>query len=115
MDYQEWVDDIARCRGMTPAEVDSVGRGRVWTGEQAMERGLIDSLGTLDTAIQIAKMKAGIPKEQEVRLIHYPKPEGLLDSLRGGIATSLISMVRSFFEPLVHEGTWTVDWNDYRP
>ncbi len=114
-DYMEWVEDIARYRHMTPAEVDSIGRGRVWTGEQALQRGLIDTLGTFDVAVQIAKRKAGIRASDEVRFVHYPKPSGPLESLRsGGIAAAILALAHEALAPFVREGTWTVDWNDYR-
>lgn len=48
---------LTRCadgRGMTKAEIDSIGQGRVWTGEQALERGLVDKLGGMDDAIKEA-------------------------------------------------------------
>ena len=111
-DYYEWVDDIARCRHMTRAQVDSVGRGRVWTGEQALQRGLIDTLGTLDTAVQIAKRKAGIPAQQEVAFVHYPKPPSPLEALKGGgVAAAIRALIQSTLAPLQREATWAVDWN----
>jgi protease IV len=114
-DYMEWVEDIARYRHMTPAEVDSIGRGRVWTGEQALERGLIDTLGTFDVAVAIAKKKAGIRASDEVQFVHYPRPTGFLESLReGGLAAAVISLVERTLAPFVRQGTWAVDWNDYR-
>jgi len=117
-EYQEWVADIARYRGMSPAEVDSVGRGRVWTGEQALDRRLVDALGTFDDAIRLAKEKAGIPADQDVRIIHYPKREGPLAALSGGTSASAILAIlqRSVAElaESFGSGTWMVDWNDYR-
>ncbi len=115
LDYQEWVDDIARYRGLTPAQVDSVGRGRVWTGEQALARGLIDTLGTFDVAVSIAKKKAGIPQDQDVRFVHYPKPPGPLEALRsGGAAAFALTIAEQVLSPFVREGTWAWDWNQYR-
>ena len=52
---------LTRCadgRGMTKAEIDSIGQGRVWTGEQALERGLVDQLGGMDDAIKEAAVLA---------------------------------------------------------
>jgi ClpP class serine protease len=115
MDYQDWVSDIAAYRNMTPAEVDSIGRGRVWTGEQALERGLVDTLGTFDTAVEIAKKMAKIPVRNEVRFEHYPKPEGFLSALREeGFAYVIGAMLRVVdIRPRSAE-TWAVDWTDYR-
>jgi protease-4 len=114
-DYQEWVDDIARVRGKTSAEIDSLGRGRVWTGAQALERGLIDRVGTFDDAVALAKEQAGIPKDQEVEFVHYPRKQGVLEALRsGGMAAALFTLVDQVVAPFRHEGTWAVDWNAYR-
>jgi protease IV len=114
-DYMEWVEDIARARGKTPAEIDSLGRGRVFTGAQALERGLIDRVGTYDDAIALAKEKAGIPASEEVEFVHYPKKKGVLEALRsGGMAAALFALVEQVVGPFQHEGTWAVDWNSYR-
>lgn len=79
--YGMFVHKAAEGRGKTFKEIDAVGRGRVWTGKQALERGLVDVLGGLKEAIDIAKLKAGIPREKEVRLVIYPKKKGLLEVL----------------------------------
>lgn len=114
-DYQEWVDDIARFRHKTPAEIDSVGRGRVWSGRQALAVGLIDTLGTFDLAVRIAKQKAGIPEDEEVEFVHYPKKKGPLEALRsGGFGTALLTLAEQVLGPFEREGTWAVDWNNYR-
>lgn len=114
-DYQEWVDDIARVRGKTPAEIDSLGRGRVWTGNQALERGLIDRVGTFDDAVALAKEKAGIPPDQEVEFVHYPKKPGFLEALqRGGFAAAVFTLTEQIVAPFRHEGTWAVEWGAYR-
>ncbi|MFB3907733.1 MAG: S49 family peptidase [Candidatus Eisenbacteria bacterium] len=114
-DYWEWVEDVARERGLSPADVDSVGRGRVWTGEQALERHLIDRVGTFDDAVTLAKQRAGIPAEQEVKFLHYPRPEGFFETLRsGGFAAAFVSLVRNAFAPRMGEGAWAIDPNSYR-
>jgi protease-4 len=72
---------VAEGRGMTTQEVDRIGRGRVWTGVQAKELGLVDDLGGLDTAVRLAKEKAGIAAETNVQLVFYPKAKRLLEVL----------------------------------
>ena len=47
--------------------MEDVAQGRVWTGKAALEHGLVDTLGGISKAIAIAKQKAGIPEDQEVR------------------------------------------------
>ena len=71
--YTDFVRKAAQGRGMTEEAVDKVGRGRVWTGAQAVEIGLVDVLGGLDKSVELAKARAGIPKESEVTLVVYPK------------------------------------------
>jgi len=71
--YQEFIQKVAQGRNLTPEEVDELGQGRVWTGRQAKERGLVDELGGLSRAILLAKQHLGLPPEEEVRLVHLPR------------------------------------------
>ncbi len=61
--YDTFVNTVSEGRGMNYDEVHNIGRGRIWTGKQAMELGLIDELGTLDDAVEKAKKLAGITGE----------------------------------------------------
>ncbi len=60
--YTKFVSRVAAGRKMTFAQVDSIGQGRVWTGRQAIHIGLADTLGDINTALNIAARKAGITK-----------------------------------------------------
>ncbi len=71
--YYSFVRKAAEGRNMTQDEMDRLARGRVWTGAQALEIGLVDELGGLDRAIEIAKVAAGIPEDSDVTLVLYPK------------------------------------------
>ncbi len=82
--YRNWITDIARCRGMTVGAVDSVGRGRVWTGGQARERGLIDDVGGFDRALEAACELAGIDDPSRVDLVHLPERMSMLEVLFSG-------------------------------
>src|SRR6185312_6894906 len=53
--YADFVERVAAGRGMSVQEVDAVARGRVWTGADAKDRGLVDELGGLRTAVERAK------------------------------------------------------------
>jgi protease-4 len=66
---------------LTRAELEKLAGGRVWTGRQAKENGLIDELGTLEDAIKEAKKMAGIPADKEMELLQLPKAKGFLDAL----------------------------------
>jgi protease-4 len=79
--YQTFTRKVAAGRSLDVETVDRIGRGRVWTGEQAKELGLVDHLGGMDTAIQLAKEAVGIAAEASVTLVYYPKPQGLLTTL----------------------------------
>ena len=70
--YGDFVRRVAEARGMSVDEVDAVARGRVWTGADAHERGLVDELGGLRTAVRRAKVLVGLDADAEVRLIGYP-------------------------------------------
>lgn len=79
--YDTFVQKVAEGRKMSRAEVDKIAQGRVWSGKRAFQLGLVDTLGGLDAAIEIAKQKAGIKKETEVELIAYPKKKSFFESL----------------------------------
>ncbi len=68
--YLKFKRRVAEGRGMTVEYVDSVGQGRIWTGVQALDNGLVDVLGGIDIAINIAKDKAGL---ENYRTVDYPK------------------------------------------
>jgi len=71
--YDDFVRRVAEARAMPVADVDAVARGRVWTGADALERGLVDELGGLRTAIRRAKVLAGLDADAQVRVTGYPR------------------------------------------
>lgn len=81
MFYTDFVERVAKCRKMTAEAVGAVARGRVWTGADALEHGLVDELGGLRTAINRAKVLAGLDPDADVRLVSYPG-SSLLEFLR---------------------------------
>ena len=66
--YQSFITRVAAARHKTPQEIDAIARGRVWSGEQAKERGLVDQLGGLKEAITAAAQRAGLGDNYRV---HY--------------------------------------------
>src|SRR5690606_2373274 len=60
--YDRFVNHVSQARNMTYEQVDAIGRGRVWSGSQALKLGLVDKIGTLDDAILAAAHKAGLDK-----------------------------------------------------
>ena len=81
--YDQFLTKVAEGRNLTKAEVDKVGRGRVWTGSQAKELKLVDELGGLTEAIGLAKKLAGIAASEDVRLVIWPKKRTFFESLFG--------------------------------
>ncbi len=77
--YDEFVEKVAETRKMKPERVDALGQGRVWTGQQAKQLGLVDEIGGLDRAIAIAKEAARIPASSDVEIVAYPPRRTLYD------------------------------------
>ena len=82
--YQDFVPKVAKGRSKDAQYVDSVGQGRVWTGAQAKDRGLVDEFGGLDKAIEVAKQLAKIPADKGVERVIFPYPTTLLQELLSG-------------------------------
>jgi protease-4 len=70
--YTDFVERVAAGRKLSVEAVDAVARGRVWTGADALERGLVDELGGLRTAINRAKVLAGFDEDDHARIVSYP-------------------------------------------
>ncbi len=79
--YDQFVERTAAARHLPPEKVDEIAQGRVWTGEQARELGLVDELGGLDTAINMAKQRARIPADEEVELVVFPPRRSVYEVL----------------------------------
>ena len=77
--YEDFIQKVAEGRGMSAAEVDKIAQGRVWTGEQALEIGLVDHLGGMEKAIAVVKDEVGIAAEEDVQLVEYPRIENPFD------------------------------------
>jgi protease-4 len=79
--YRDFVNRVATARHRTFDQVEPLAQGRVWLGDQAKERGLVDELGGLDTAIDLVKQKARIPAAERVSLVIYPSRRSIVDVL----------------------------------
>ncbi len=82
-DFNMWLKDVADKREMTFEEAEKLAFGRIWTGRQGVENGLVDEVGGLDRAVEVAKELAGVPKDEKVSLVHYPVKRGILDEILG--------------------------------
>jgi protease-4 len=84
--YHRFVELVAAGRGLTWSAVDSVAQGRVWMGEDALERRLVDQIGGLEDAVAEARRRARVPEGEKIRLLEYRRPDpGLLQRLVGGV------------------------------
>lgn len=72
--YGVFLSRVAEGRGMDPAVIDSVGQGRVWSGIAARQRGLVDTLGGLETAFDLARTRAKIDDDADIVVDVYPRP-----------------------------------------
>ena len=79
--YDDFIPKVAKGRKKDAQSIDSVGQGRVWTGSQAKERGLVDEFGGLDRAIEAAKELAKIPADKGVERVIFPYPQTFLQQL----------------------------------
>ncbi|MBR4756351.1 MAG: signal peptide peptidase SppA [Bacteroidales bacterium] len=103
---QEYVDDIytnfvnivAEGRDMTYEAVDEIAQGRVWTGSDALNIGLVDEIGTLEDAIAYAASMGGEPEMTEWDVVGYPKPLSMMEQIlaqlgKGGSTEEAVSNI----------------------
>ena len=111
--YDDFVNRVAQARGLTVEQVEEVARGRVWTGVDALERGLVDELGGLRTAVRRAKVLAGLDADAEVLLAGYPsssvrdylRPKASSQPAAASVSDAVISLL----------GGAVIDWLDRQP
>ncbi|NOZ07875.1 MAG: signal peptide peptidase SppA [FCB group bacterium] len=90
--YEMFKEKVAAGReGLEVEDLDPIALGRIWSGTQAKDRKLIDEVGGLSRAIELAKQAAGIPAEQEVNIVEYPKPKPKFSLLKSMSGNSRIS------------------------
>ena len=71
--YNDFVVKVAQGRNMTEEAVEAIAQGRVWTGKQAKNNGLVDELGGLNLAISIAKSRVGLDPDEKIDIVVLPK------------------------------------------
>lgn len=81
--YDDFITYVAAARKMDKAKVDSLARGRVWSGKDALERGLVDRMGGFAEAVETARVRANVEPTEEVDLEVFGEPKGLFSSLGG--------------------------------
>ncbi|MDX1648540.1 MAG: signal peptide peptidase SppA [Myxococcota bacterium] len=93
--YRQFLERVAEGRAMSREEVDAVGGGRVWTGSQAHERGLVDGLGGLREAAREAKQLVDLDPDADVGLQVYPPPKPLAQQLAEALGGAAVRAVPS--------------------
>jgi protease-4 len=81
--YHEFVTKVAQARRRPFDQIEPLAQGRVWLGDQAKERGLVDEIGGIDRALELVKQKAKIPGSENVTIVMYPARRSLLDMVFG--------------------------------
>ncbi|MGA2003649.1 MAG: signal peptide peptidase SppA [Terriglobales bacterium] len=79
--YVDFTGKVAEGRKLPKDKVLEIAKGRIWSGQDAKNLGLVDELGGYDTALRLAKKAAGIPDGEDVKIVVYPRPKTLLESL----------------------------------
>ncbi len=98
--YDAFVGHVAAGRGMKVEEVAAVAEGRVWTGADAHRIGLVDEVGGLDRALDLAREAAGLESGARYQVVYYPEAPGILEILLGRRDPGLPAEVRSWLELL---------------
>jgi protease-4 len=81
--YVDFTSKVADGRKLSKDKVLEIAKGRIWSGQDAKNLGLVDELGGYDTALRLAKRAAGVREDEEVRIVEYPRPKGFLESELG--------------------------------
>ncbi len=114
--YDDFITQVSVSRKLDKEKVDTLARGRVWSGAAARERGLVDALGGLVEAVESARKRAGVPPEEDVDLVVLGEPRGLLSSPGGepGVLAGLLPPAEPVLPPgvrgLVREAGLDTPW-----
>jgi protease-4 len=91
--YEQFLDRVADGRKMPKDEVRKIAAGRVYTGRDALELGLVDRLGTLSDAVDAVRDMADIPPSAEIKLVHYPRAASIGELVESFAGMSSVSQV----------------------
>ncbi|XP_038975089.1 serine protease SPPA, chloroplastic-like [Phoenix dactylifera] len=90
--YRQFRDKAAFSRSMSVDQMEEVAQGRVWSGKDAASRGLVDAIGGFSRAVAIAKHRANIPQDSQVKLVEVSRPSPSLPEILSGIGNSLFGL-----------------------
>jgi protease-4 len=89
--YRDFTGRVAKARGRSVEQIDAVARGRVWSGAQAMEYGLVDAMGGLQVALDDAAARAKLGKPGEYRVRYIEEAQAPFARIFGGMAESRVA------------------------
>jgi protease-4 len=95
--YEDFTSKVAAGRDLPLEEVHGIARGRIWTGEDALQIGLVDELGGLDVALRLVREAIGVEVDGDVRIKKFPRPRSPWEALfsRGGNSASVAALTES--------------------
>ncbi len=101
--YKAFISKAAEGRSMNLDEIEPLASGRIWTGDEALQNGLIDMLGNLDDAVTIAAEKAGVADDYRIRVYPIQKDpwQELLEILSGDVETNVLANKLDAFYPYI--------------
>jgi protease-4 len=105
--YDTFITRVSEGRNMSREKVLAIAGGRVWSGKRAKENGLVDVLGNLDDAIDIAAKKAGI--EDDFRIDLYPKPKSFMEQLFDDFDSGVQTVYQRFITGYSYEILKTIE------
>jgi protease IV len=79
--YVDFTGKVADGRKLPKEKVLEIAKGRIWSGQDAKNLGLVDELGGYDTALKLAKKAANIPESDEVKIVVFPRPKTFVEAL----------------------------------
>ena len=79
--YVDFTGKAADGRKLPKEKVLEIAKGRIWSGQEAKNLGLVDELGGYDTALKLAKQAAGVPEGEDVKIVVYPRPKTFFQSV----------------------------------
>jgi len=85
--YQTFISKAAMGRGVTSEAINEVGSGRIWSGTQALDNGLIDVIGNYNDAVDLAVAMSGI--EGDYRVVNYPAQKSMFEKILGSVTTEI--------------------------
>lgn len=107
--YSIFVDRVAQTRRIPAEQVRKIAEGRIYTGRQALEIGLVDELGGVADAIESARTLANIPTSAELKIVHYPRPGSLGEIFESFSSMGVANVLDAFRDGLSAAPTVSFD------